>query len=526
MNKLKKLLSLTLSILMLFSVCAPLVSATENEIYPIIYISGYGTDLYKEKGNYSSEQIYPTGADIGAIVKEAIEPCLKELASGIVTSNFDKYCDELYNSIAPVYEDLVLSPDGTVKDNSGRGENPDGRISLSYRRFSCGEVGFPYDWRLSPETSATELSVFVDKVLAQTGKSKVNILGRCLGGNVLSAYLQNDETAVQKINKAVLYIPSTEGINTIGAIFAGKIEIKAENIDTYIEEYSKYEELIEDEVTREFVLVMISVLEQVKTLDLGVAVLQKLIDAIKDNLIPRLVRRTYGSFPSFWSMVPDEYFEDALAFVYNTPELQQEYAGTIALARSYRDNVQLKARDTMKELSKTIGINVISKYNLPMMPLFADCYATGDGIAETTLTSFGAVTADYGKSLAKDYIDAMSEENRKFLSPDEKVDASTCALPENTWFIKNSYHDHFPESIDNLIETVITTDITVFTNNDYPQFMDADVNADKLKPITGKDEEKPADNTFEGLFALFMRAVRAITDLFEMLMNKLFAATK
>ena len=67
------------------------------------------------------------------------------------------------------------------------------------------------------------------------------------------------------------------------------------------------------------------------------------------------------------------------------------------------------------------------------MPIFADCNNTSDGTAETYLTSFGATTADLGKNLSADYLASVIEANKKYVSPDEKIDASTCVLPDTTW---------------------------------------------------------------------------------------------
>lgn len=516
LKKSRKLLSILLAAILLFSAFAPMALAADEEKYPVIYISGYGSSLYKEKGNVNSQVIYPTGADVGAIVKEAIAPCLKELAIAIATDDYDKYCDELYNSIHPIYEDLVLAPDGMPKDGSGCGDNPDS-ISLSYKRFSNGEDGFPYDWRLSPEYSAAELDKFVDTMLSKTGASKVKIVGRCLGGNVLSAYLQNySENAKAKVDEAVLFIPSTEGIQLFGSLFAGKIDIVPERLDEYVEELMKYEAIIDDPAVADFLQVLISILEQIKALDLVEGAFEKLLEKIGSNLIPRIIRRSYGSFPSFWAMVPAKDLEEALDFVYNTPELKEEYAGTIAKARSFRDNVQLNSSETIQRLSSEIGISVISKYNIPLMPIFEESYKNSDGTAETVFTSLGATAADFGKTLSADYIASMPEENKKYLSPDEQIDASTCALPDRTWFVKNSYHDHFPASIDRLIEAILVTDMDVFSNAEYPQFLE-DTGADKLSPVEGKDPVKPDDNSIEGLIDLLKRFITSLIALFSKL---------
>ena len=496
----------------------PPVSHAKALNYPVVYVTGYGPAIYAEKGNKNSEAYWPTSEDTGAIIKEAIGPCLKELAIALVTDNYDKYCNELYNAIHPIYEDICLAPDGMPKDNSGREENPN-YIFLDYSRFSAGEETFPYDWRLSPEYSAAELSTFVDTMIRETGSPKVNIVARCLGGNVLSAYLQNDPTAADKVGSAVFYIPSTEGIGLFGQLFSGKLDITAENLDTYIAELVKYNTLVEDEAVQDFLVVLVAVLEQIAVLDLTEVAFEKLIDKIGSNLIPRIIRRSYGSFPSFWSMVPAEDLEAAIDFVYNTPELKEEYAGTIEKARSYRDNVQLKARENIVALSDKINITVVSKYNIPVLPVIPESNKNSDGTAETVYTSFGATVADFGKTLSADYIASMSEENKKYLSADEQIDASTCALPNKTWFVKNSYHDHFPASIDRLIETVMTTDITVFDNEKYPQFLE-DTGAEELAVVTGKDEPREDYDSFTGFFKLFVKFFEKLIALFKSLMAK------
>lgn len=522
-KKIKKLTSLFLTLLLIFTALIPLAAAEEAkaEKIPVIYISGYGSHLYKEKGNLKSEQIYPLNVDVTATVEKAIKPFITELAKGFMTGNWDKYCDEIYNAVAPLFEEIILNPDATVKDNSGRGENVNAKIYLDYSQYSGGKVNFPYDWRLSAETSAAELAAFVDKVIAETGKTKVNIVARCFGGNVLSSYLQNDATAVEKVEKAVLLIPSTEGIGLIGSVFSGKIEFAPEYIDVYAEEILKYEKLVEDEALSDLITVMLTIFNQAKMLKVGTDFLQWGLENIKDNIVPRLVRSTYGSFPSFWAMIPEKDFEEAIDFVYNTPELKEEYKGTIEKVVSYRENVQKHSRDTLESLSDKIDISIISKYNLPLVPVFAESGKNGDGTAETEFTSFGATAANFGETLSSDHISSIGEENKKYLSADEKIDASTCLFPEKTWFIKNSYHDNFPSSFDTLINTILVTDgMTVFSNEKYPQFLDAEVEGKTLTPVKVKGFEKPSPDSNAGKFNLLFRFITVILEFFKRLFAK------
>ncbi len=77
------------------------------------------------------------------------------------------------------------------------------------------------------------------------------------------------------------------------------------------------------------------------------------------------------------------------------------------------------------------------------------------------------------------------------VSPDRMVDASTCALPEKTWFIKNSTHlntlggDETAEYrfMDWIFENGV--DATVY-NGVYPRFLIK--NADGLVPLTAEND--------------------------------------
>lgn len=514
----KKVIAVILTVISLFAMCSvgfSAVAADDDAEYPLIYLTGYGAQIFSENGNHKSEMLYPTGVDAAAEVKESIAPILMELAMSSATGDYSAYCDAIYDSFAPIYDDLRLNPDGTVKDNSGTWAKS---YATMYTDYMYGMVRFSYDWRLSPITLAAELDEFIDGVCDYYKTDKVNLLGRCYGANIISSYLElYGDKAAAKVNKVVLYIPSTMGIGLVGAIFSGDIDINATTIDVYAKEIIKYTNVMDDGLVKDFLLVMLSVLEQAKIMNFGVEQIEDLLENIKDDLIPRLVRASYGSFPSFWSMVPDEYLDKAVDFIYNTDELKAEYEGTIELITEYNELVQ---DNLLEKMAAYDNVYVVSKYNLPSAPLLGKTNPTSDGVAETYYTSVGATSADYGSRLSAEYIGAMDEADFRFLSPDEKIDASTCALPEKTWFIKNNYHDHFSESVDALINTIFTTeDITVFTDAAYPQFLDYDSEEEALVAVEGTDEDLPVsgsrDDKFAMLFAFIKFAVQLLVKLVE-----------
>lgn len=524
-KKAKRILALALALIMACSVLPLSASAADKKLDPVIYILGYGGDLYTDASDYHSEKIYPLNVDAAAIVKEAAAPCLTALGIATLTGDYSNYCEEIYSRMAPVYAPMLLNPDGTPKVDEETGKvngkvSPSGLTGHDY--FAADECYYFYDWRLSPLTLANELSALINNLSAKSKTGKVDIVGRCYGANLISAYLAKNEDVTDKVDDIIMYVPSTEGIGLIGRLFSGKIELNGDAINEYVNELIKYEDIIEDSFVKNFIDVFLLIMEQAEMLNFGTEKIQELIDAIRVELIAPLIRSSYGSFPSFWAMVPDEYFADAVEFVYNTDELREEYAGTISLITEYHNSVQLTSRDTLKaHAEKGLDIHVVSKYNLPSAPLFGNTNPMSDAIAETALTSFGATAADFGKTLGASYIDAMDADAKKYLSADEKIDASTCLFPETTWFIKNCYHDYFDaKALYSFLDTILATeDMTVFTDSAYPQYIDAKVTAETLTPVTGKDAEIPEKGSDDARFKMLFKFIRLVIDTFTKLLK-------
>ena len=508
----KKVLSLMLAVLLMFTVTVPAFTASAAENCLTVYVEGYGHRLYKNNINSEENRIYELNADVGGIVKEVIKPCLEKLAYGMVSDNFDAYCDELYSAMAPLYDQVRLDKNGEASDGSGwGGDMLTDRYSVRYDKgLSGGRITFQYDWRLSPEYNAQILEQFIDRVCRERKVEKVNLLGRCLGGNIVNAYLQNGKN-LDKINKVILYIPSTMGLSTIGALFSGNIVIDSDAVSYFADYIVNNKDFITDPMIRELITAVVEMLNYAAVLGVGLDTLSYVIDKVKDNIIPRLVRDTYGSFPSFWAMCPAEDIDAAVELCYGTEELKQEYAGTIEKIYSYKE-IQLNAYENMKQLKQNgMDIMVISKYNLPDLPLSKDGRLQSDSLAETYRTSFDATTSEYGSVLSQSYIKKMSEEDKKFLSPDHKIDASTCLFPDKTWFVKNSSHGKFPDCVDKLMDTFLTTDdFTVFTSETYPQFLVYNEEADTLTPVTGLDEDAKEISRGEERFSIFIRFFTAI----------------
>ena len=518
----KKILSVILSMLMIFGVMIPCVSAA-NEKSVTIYLEGYGDGLYGKSG----EQAFPVDLGLVDKIKVMLFSLLSDLAWAELTGDYSAYSDGLYELIAPAYADLKLDKNGEATDENGNpyfglGFDPLERIEFSGGRFSNGYYRFRYDWRLSVEYNADLLEKFIDKIVGTTGATKVNLVGRCLGGNIISAFLQNaSDTSIERLDKVVMYIPSTLGVEFISALFSGKIVLDPDAIDNYVN-YSLADNdilgLSKDDPLLETLTTIVDFVNQIYVLGYGADVVEDIVQSVKGDALARILRDSYASFPSFWSMVCPDDLEDAIALVYNSPELQEEYAGMIEKIRSYHYNVQLNAEERMLELEeKGIEIMVISKYNYADFPLSADAAQQSDGTAATVATSFGATVADFGSTLSDSYIKAMDKNAIRYLSDDKMIDASTCVFPNTTWFIKNCYHSVFPSCVDKLIDAFITGDgMTIDTYEQYSQYLKYDSESDTLSKVTGLDAGDVFDrDSLESKTNVFIKMLMMILNIFK-----------
>ena len=268
----------------------------------------------------------------------------------------------------------------------------------------------------------------------------------------------------------------------------------------------------------EILTVTVNFLNEVYILGFTADEIEKIYEDVKGDTLARILRDSFATFPSFWSMVPAESVEEGIEFIFPTDELKTEYAGLITKIRSYHRNVQLKAEETTKRLSENgMDIMIISKYNFPDFPVSENAMRQSDSTAATFRTSFGATTSDFGNILDKKYTDSVSQENRKYLSADNMIDASTCVLPDNTWFIKNLYHDEFPASVDRLINKFIFTEnATVNTFAEYPQFLNYDKETDSLSPVTGLDDgDIIVKGTVTSKLASFVKFMNLVIDIIK-----------
>lgn len=528
----KKIIALVLSVIMILSMAAPAMAfdvSNPNLENPLVYIRGAGKNLYRygENGEISERDediIYPVEVDTDAIV-DALLPILDDLVKGMLTDDYKEYVDTVYDVFAPIFEDVVLNGDGEVKFPSGNG--PQDPIDSTVNSFKVWDNNFGFDFRLSLLDTADELKDYIDGVYAKTGGRKVAVLGRCLGTNLMAAYLSEyPEHALEKVSNIILYVPATDGVDFISKLFSGQLKIQTESIDAFVEYLVEGRALIEDPTLSSFITIMVEMLNYAKVLGLGIDAFQILVDRLQYELIPKLGLASFVSFPAYWSMVNPEDFAAAKKLIFTGQE--EEYAGLIRKIDEYYNTVQLGFNDRLKALeAKGLKVSVIAKYNIPNIPLSEASKQLGDFMASTKQLSYGAYCAPHGQVLPQSYTDSMSDDAARYLSPDKKIDASDCLYRDTTWFMKNSLHDNFPDDGNRLIKYIVDSQgtATVFDNAEWPQYVEyIPVEGSEegvFVPVEGMDEEeaKPEEGSSEERFSIFIRFFTAILNFFTKLFN-------
>ncbi len=494
-----KIISFILAVVIIFSMAVPALAAEikEPEEYPTIYVTGAQTnDIYSAQG----ERIYPFATPLMDVIKDIIGPCIKDLLKGLVTGNYDGFNDKIYGILMDVFEDIQLDVNGEASDGS-HPEFHSSTVAVSNKQSGYGmwDFRFWYDWRLSPIDTAEELKTYIDRVKEATGKEKVQLVGRCYGANLIQTYITlHKEHALESVSDVAYYSQSVIGIDFMSAAFSGEIVIEDDAAENFVRYFIEGKNIIKDPTAIAIAVTVVELMNEFHSWSLVTNLLEKIISDVKDDLLPKAILATIGSWPAYWSMVNPELYEASRDFVF--ADCKDEYAKFIEKTDKFHYEVQLKTEETIREFQAN-GVNfyIFTKYGFPDYPLYEGATGQGDGYTSVEKQSFGAVSANYGEVLSEEYINALSD--KRYLSPDYKVDASTCLIPERSWFVKNLHHNYF-EVLHPMTLEIMRYDLTVESEK-YPQYIYHENN--QLSIMTGPDEDynKKPENVFAKLANLF-----------------------
>ncbi|MBR2079873.1 MAG: hypothetical protein IJ962_06590 [Clostridia bacterium] len=544
----KKLISILLVTVMLFAVMAPAVSAVNAyEYLPTIYIRGNGEELYYPDGTrlVASFDDLSLGGEEGGIDKDTIvetavnilKPFVME---GMVFDKWDNYGKAIYDEIKPLFPDAGLDGNGNPLKGTGISASQQdlkNRLPHSVWEYNNKrDYPFFYDWRLSPYDYVDELHTFILQIMDKTKKDKVNIWARCLGGGLLSAYLQKYGHLGHVKNVIFGQVLSNE-TTVISKAFSGQIEFNAKLVERYAGQLDYLGNsgegvgFVFSDLLYEIVFKTMDFFNQINVTDKALDEIEALYARLYKALVPALCHAVgIATQVNYWTGVAEEDMDAALDLMFGKEgsELRTKYAGLIAKIQMYRENVSGNLKGFYDGLTANkIHFGFVANYGMLNAPMTKDADLLSDSLVSLEHGAFGATCAKIGKTLSDDYINARVAEGKgKYISPDKQVDLSTAYSPDTTWVVKNAHHDNFDAPFLGILRAFLNGTNETVESIGAPRYQIYDYNTKKVSAMTEENcgelefmslpEEEP---TTETRVVSFMRFFTMILEFFRRLFS-------
>lgn len=501
----KKAISVILSLILVFSTAVPAFAReTGSDLrasVPIIYISGDSNTLTYDNGTKTFEiddmlRIFKNSED-GNISEAAFNILYPFLVKGIAFNDWDDYYEAVYNEISDVYQPIMLDENGNPNTDCGipQWQKNDLANAMTHNRADANgtydekSYQFYYDWRLDPIEIADQLHTYIEGVKKATGHDKVCLSVKCLGSNIVLAYIQKYST--NSLKGVGIDVSTSMGADFLSGMLSGEFGIDGNSITRLANELSEKhdDEGIYIDLVR-FVTSTIDLLESTGVIDtLTDVAKEQLYSKIEYGIISALALSTFMTFPGYWALVEVDDFDKALNYVFGEEgsEKRIQYKGLIEKITYYNETIKKNVYPIMKQLEENgVNICVISKYGCQMTPVLKDGSILGDEYVSVYNSSFGATTSTIYDTLSEEYIAGQIEKGLgRYISPDKQIDASTCLFPDYTWFFKGVSHGYYSTPEVDLIIKVIDANRQLTVNDfDLTQFIVYDYKTHTASPMT------------------------------------------
>lgn len=497
----KRVLCVLLTLLLLLG-CSSAALAADScacGTAPLIVVTGMNAwPLVLNAGTDQEKQVF--APDTQAILK-LVGQIAGPVAQFAVTKDYDKLGDDVLPAVYALFEPLACNPDGgsryavttTVYPESmanypefvneeGYLTNEPALVRAAAQKIGADHVYyFNYDWRLDPMEHAKELRAYVERAKQETGHDKVNLVGSSMGGTIIASYLAQYGSG--DIDNFTMLSSAFTGTTIVGDLFTGKIEFHKEALIRILKEVAG----------QQAVNVLLDALDQAGIIDVLLPVLDELVAHLKDRVYDEVFQDTFVTMPGIWDLIALEDYEDAKAYLLD-PE---EDAQLIARIDAYHYGVQEKLPELFRAaMEQGTKINVVSHYNLQGVPLTPSYREQNDNVIDTKYTSGYATCALLDETLPEGYQQkntSCRDASHHHISGDRMIDASTCLLPEQTWFLKDLKHVGYiyDTQVMEFILWLCLSDSqrTVQEAGDYSQFMQVDPKTGALSLIQAEQPE-------------------------------------
>ena len=511
----KKLLSLSLTILLVFSLCIP-AFAVVNPDYnvPTVTIRGDGSDLVTA----DEEPLWPKAigdeeGDTEEIIAAVAEVLLPYFPMGLISGDWDAYYDKFEEVMLDFFGDTALDGDGnpvSVGSGIGKAFVSENNYNMTHNNKKQGRYAYlayqyHYDFRLSPYEHVEALDNYITSVMKATGAKQVNLAGRCLGGGFLMCYLDYynkklETTGCEPYIKNVMFLAVTSnGCDALTSAFSGNMTFDAVALQRFLNEIVGSDSnsvggiLDTTSFVSELILTSYDLLREVGVVDsVVIGTIDSLYEELYAGLAPRLLKALFGTWAGYWTAIDVEYFDEAVDLVFGAKgtESRNEYAGLVAKIEKYHNEISLK-KDEILDKCEANGIHFGNyvKYGYQAYPFVENPNALSDSLVSVEKASFGATCGSVGIPLSDEYIaERTALGYGDYISTDKSIDLSTARFKDTTWVTKNIHHDNW--AVDNDIVNNFLWSTNCTTEND-----DAFARFTVLNDETGKKEAMTEANS-------------------------------
>lgn len=451
----KKIIQSTLCIFMCITILFGFsgVALAKNSTTPVILVHGLGANpIYENVGTSDENEIQNMGlGDVKTIVLKLL--ATKGILSNVLTmampdKNTD--ADEFINALSELVEQASVvncTSSGEVKSNQGINNFWTDSLAnhKSYwqdavgsergiARQLCNTIGaknvyvFNYDWRQDICESARQLNDFVKTVKKNTGAKKVSLVGCSLGGSVLSAYVDAYK-GNKDIERCIFVNAAFMGVD-VARMYALDLQIDSDAILEYLQCLEKTVD--GGSYSALFKVIRAAGDVRIKYLADYLGELCKDKKSVK-KLYNEVIKPWIGYIPALWECIPYNSFDTAVKKCSEIGFLDKK-SDLYKKIKKYH-SVQGRLKSNLKALKKQgVGVAIFAGYGTMAIPVTSKGYNQSDYLIDTKYASAGATVAKYGKKLSA---------KGKYVSKDKIVNAKTCYLPDNTWFIDNLQHVRF-----------------------------------------------------------------------------------